>query len=297
MRAASARRLVCGIAIAGLLQPIAAPAQPRDGDVFPELSRGIEEEMERRRREAIEGARRAPEDRPELDLPELEAGLGVAGMPPCFDETPSARELEPLIAHRKLTRSDFQARERTGTPIVGGPGAEIAASVGVALLCVATVDVHKTGSGRYRATIDRLHFFAGLDPTQSWWNPRQNGPDEWTLRHEQLHFDIAELYAAELSLHAAEIRRRLARTAETQQLAIAKARVAFQAFFKRADAQLGEIERNYDVDTQHGNVLARQTDWFERVNRGLGAIRRGVESTGTTLRSVDALAGEPELAP
>ena len=262
------------------------------GDPRAEFAREAEAEAERRRREALavvapplphhverEMADDALQERAYLlaRLAALGAWLGSG----CFPEEPDWSSQHDWIRHRELTRDDFRETEPEHVePVVDlGRDAIVEAYVTIALSCVIRVRLEQTAPERFEAGLDDVRYFALLSRDESWWNPDAPTSPEWILRHEQLHFDLAELIARELGLET----ERLKHTLRGEGHDAAEALVDFQRRWaermERAQRDFDEIEDRYDRETEHGNDVARQTEWFARVKRGLGAVRAGLEAT------------------
>lgn len=94
---------------------------------------------------------------------------------------------------------------------------------------------------------------------QSWYRKKS----ERLLRHEQLHFDIAEIYAR-------KIRRKVK---EYNRLGVTDYRVynrAIQLILAESDA----ADRKYDRETLHGAVLKQQIKWEYTIRRELVETNR-----------------------
>lgn len=95
-------------------------------------------------------------------------------------------------------------------------------------------------------------------PKKSWYHPEIC--DSVILSHEQLHFDIAELYAR-------EFRRRLA--SRTFSSAV-KAEV--RALFKEINQELSEFQKRYDRETDFSRNREAQTRWRRQISERLRSI-------------------------
>jgi len=74
------------------------------------------------------------------------------------------------------------------------------------------------------------------------------------LKHEQLHFDIAEI-------HARKLRKELQQTKITLQNLEIKSDEIYQRNWKK----LNQMQIAYDRDTDHSNVEAKQKKWEDRI--------------------------------
>lgn len=81
----------------------------------------------------------------------------------------------------------------------------------------------------------------------------------YTLKHEQLHFDITELYAR-------KIRQQIAATDFTKVRDVVK---EIQKIYNRSTSDWQKEENRYDSETQHGINAATQKIWNENIARQL----------------------------
>lgn len=82
------------------------------------------------------------------------------------------------------------------------------------------------------------------------------------LAHEQLHFDIAELYARKIRKKIKELNRRGVNDIKTYNAAIH----ALLLESNHADEQ-------YDLETLHGGMSGRQAAWLEKVKTELASLQ------------------------
>ena len=83
------------------------------------------------------------------------------------------------------------------------------------------------------------------------------------LAHEQLHFDIAELYAR-------KIRKRII---ELKDQGINDIKV-YNAAIQELLQESNEVDRNYDIETLHGAMSNKQKQWTTNVKDELANLRR-----------------------
>jgi hypothetical protein len=239
------------------------------GDPRAEFARAAEAEAERRRTEAL--ANGVTPDALDAEIRSMQLEELASGGGGCIPEEPDWAAEDDWIPHRRLERADFR-----GNPgeLDLGPGREVGAYVAVRLACVATTRATEGADG-VTVELDRVRFFAMLSRDRSWWNERPGGNPEWLLRHEQLHFDIAELFAAELNARIETIREQTRATrADFDAAAYAfRARLAEQLVAQQRAFE--EVERRYDRETKHSADVTQQTAWFARTKRGLAAVRSG----------------------
>jgi len=241
---------------------------PRGG-----FARAAEEEAERRRSAALaRGAAPGPDTvEAEMHGQQLEELASWAGG--CFPEEPDFAGQDDWIRHRAITREDFRENEPSEVKAeVEGPVAA-EAYVALRLACVVRPRMAETPSGSYVAELESVRFFALLSRERSWWSEGALTNPAWILRHEQLHFDIAELFAQEQNAGVARLREETRAERPDPDSAAYALRRALADQLAAQQRAFEEIERRYDRETQHGNDVARQTEWFARVKRGLGAVR------------------------
>ena len=113
------------------------------------------------------------------------------------------------IRYRSLTRDDFLGESPPAT--MGNYEDELGAVTCVELtmksgLQIAEVNT-EAGAQTFQATISDLSYFAVMNRSCSWWNPKSKGemPDEYVLQHEQIHFAIFEAEARRLNRTTDEI--------------------------------------------------------------------------------------------
>lgn len=92
-------------------------------------------------------------------------------------------------------------------------------------------------------------------PDKSWYQPRIC--DSLILSHEQLHFDISELYARKM-------RKRLASTSFTQNV---KAEV--KQIYKEVLEELQDFQNLYDDQTNFSRDVEQQLNWNNKIEEVL----------------------------
>ena len=142
---------------------------------------------------------------------------------------------------KKLTWSDFK-----GKPAKISNAAAITAS-GI------------TYSFSAQGTKDRMelnfkvetHFY----PNKSWYKPKLANP--MILSHEQLHFDISEVYARKL-------RYILAKTTFTS-----NAKFEVKEIYKNILRELNDFQNQYDSETNFSRDTVQQLVWNEKIKKAL----------------------------
>ena len=93
-------------------------------------------------------------------------------------------------------------------------------------------------------------------PNKSWYQP--DLCDKVILSHEQLHFDISELYARKL-------RERLDAATFTPKNVKSKVR----AIYRKINEELSEYQNRYDAETNFSRDREQQTIWNEKIAKAL----------------------------
>ncbi|WP_297696657.1 DUF922 domain-containing protein [uncultured Eudoraea sp.] len=92
-------------------------------------------------------------------------------------------------------------------------------------------------------------------PNRSWYQP--NICDEVILSHEQLHFDISELYARKM-------RKIMDNTTFTKNV---KAEV--KAIYRQINKELAEFQQVYDRETNYSRNIEQQLSWNKKIKEAL----------------------------
>ncbi len=82
---------------------------------------------------------------------------------------------------------------------------------------------------------------------------KMSGRNSHTLEHEQIHFDITELYARKL------------RKALSERSFACGQEEAFEAFIEEFLKDWQKMQEDYDVETGYSNIHTQQHDWERRV--------------------------------
>jgi hypothetical protein len=82
------------------------------------------------------------------------------------------------------------------------------------------------------------------------------------LKHEQLHFDIAELYARKIRKKIADLKRR--GTTDLQ---------VYNAAIKALLQESNEVDQRYDLETLHGALQGKQALWEQQVSEQLQGLK------------------------
>lgn len=85
------------------------------------------------------------------------------------------------------------------------------------------------------------------------------GDSSYMLKHEQLHFDIAELYARKL-------RQRISQKKFAKKNNLNN---EIMKMFNKENAELNKIQDEYDIDTEHSQNSAKQKLWNKKISSQL----------------------------
>ena len=148
----------------------------------------------------------------------------------------------PWSADRPLTVADFRGRPQP----TAGHAALTSADINTGANCRGNVF---SGSAR-----------ASFSPARSWVrDPARMTPA--LLRHEQLHFDMAEVYARRLRQQLAAIHTPCSQLGNT-----------FDQVSQAAYAAWEKAQKDYDRDTNHGLLPELQARWEAQVHQQLAEL-------------------------
>lgn len=154
---------------------------------------------------------------------------------------------------RALTWADYKAR----VPAADTDGAHTAYSLFSAARCA-------------RRTFD-FRVTAAVLPAQSWVKPAvvsDRTRSRNTLRHEQTHFDLSEVYARRMRRYFTELYDPCRKT-----------EVELDALAQKFVQQESDAQKLYDQESNHGLLAAKQTAWNNEVARELASLAK--YTTGT----------------
>lgn len=100
---------------------------------------------------------------------------------------------------------------------------------------------------------------AYFDREQSWATEKSRS----LLAHEQLHFDIAELYAR-------KIRKRIHQLKSEGVKDVSKINAAVRHLLEESN----EADIRYDAETLHGSLRSKQAQWEEKVSNEMASLER-----------------------
>ena len=91
---------------------------------------------------------------------------------------------------------------------------------------------------------------AEFEKNNSWYDPKYKSDD--VLSHEQLHFDIAEVFARKLRSKLSSMKN-------------ACDRPSVVAVFQTNDREFDEFAIQYDIETSHGTNKKKQIEWVNKI--------------------------------
>ncbi len=246
------------------------------------LSRQIDRQISERRTAPV-GApgpgMRAGESSDAALMREIDrARLGAKAEGALFGCVPSEESLAEvtgdMITYRRLTVDDFRADMAAELAPVAdvGHSAKVSAHVVVDIACIARTDVQLTRTGRYEATIRELRYVGVLDRERSWLNPDSNVPLQWVLRHEQGHFDLAEIEARRRNQEVGQLIARLRSPGLSPEDALESLASKWEIHMRGVKTRLLGLELEYDRETRHGSDARKQSEWFARTQRQLRGL-------------------------
>ena len=153
----------------------------------------------------------------------------------------TAQEEVPWDAGKRLSWKDFKGE----VPVGVGASATTASGIGYQF------------STYYEGTKMMVDYEvnAFFYPTKSWYRPKIC--NDTTLVHEQLHFDISELFARRMGLE-------MGKTSFTKNV---KAEV--RAIYKRTLKELNDFQNRYDDETDYSRNVPQQIAWIKKIERAL----------------------------
>jgi hypothetical protein len=172
-------------------------------------------------------------------------GPGPAQTAPAPAGKPAPAALITWSATRRLTMADYLARPRPGDPLAASTSSDLKANA-------ACRDFVFTGT-----------VTATFDPNISWFRDPKKAT-EALLRHEQLHFDITELYARIM-------RQKLA--AFGAKVDCTKLQPGFNNLTKGVYNLWDREQNRYDQETNHGLNTVRQAAWEKQTQEKLDQLK------------------------
>ncbi|NNJ89555.1 MAG: DUF922 domain-containing protein [Eudoraea sp.] len=147
----------------------------------------------------------------------------------------------------RLSWSDFKAEPNKNSPV-----AAITAS-GIAYRFSA---MENRGKMKVDCSIDTFFY-----PESSWYKPET--ANEIILSHEQLHFDISELFA-----------RKMRARVENYSFS-SNVKAEMNRIYEQILRELQAFQKRYDEETNFSREIEKQLEWNQRISEGLLSDQRG----------------------
>ncbi len=150
-------------------------------------------------------------------------------------------------------------------PADAGHRAE-AAAIHMTIRWHASYSVSSTNGRNWTGQVSSITVTNMMEPTLSWVVPAKGFPS--VLRHEQLHFDLNEVYRRKLEcllLQTATC------TGTTQQDAVDLLDESLHQTANAVLQKLSEIQALYDSETAHSNNSAEQARWESLIDKWLAS--------------------------
>lgn len=150
-----------------------------------------------------------------------------------------AQDYETILweENKKLSWEDFR-----GIP----PKSSVAAAITGSGITYKFSSYYKNGKQRVKFTVSTFFY-----PNSSWYRPHLC--NDLILGHEQLHFDITEIYARKM-------RKQLDRTSFSKNI---KAEV--RAIYKKINKELNDFQNLYDTSTNYSRNEEQQIIWNKKI--------------------------------
>jgi hypothetical protein len=108
----------------------------------------------------------------------------------------------------------------------------------------------------------QIKVYSYFDPSQSWVHPDHKVPA--LLNHEQLHFDITELYARKMKKEMSKYY-----FLSVSEFVSKKIDTEVKSIFTSLYNEHMSIQQKYDVETQHGILSDEQFSWQKSIEEQL----------------------------
>ncbi len=164
----------------------------------------------------------------------------------------------PWNADRPITWDDFQG-DPPEDP--GEEAAQIFMELGYSFECSLTFD---RGTGKWKAHLTKVTTTNTMDRSKSWVVPDQKTPE--LLNHEQKHFDLNEVYRRLLDAELQKLVCKLEATGNTKEEAEEKLGRMLNEVFDKFNKKCGEVQEQYDKETDHGRNAEKQREWDKKIS-------------------------------
>jgi hypothetical protein len=152
------------------------------------------------------------------------------------------------------------------------------------------IKIDGDGKGKVTAKITAMKYVAIVDENQSWTKVPMTAD---LLKHEQGHFDLAEIEARDLNSKKAAAMATLTGEGTTNAEAQADLKKKLNAHVEAVNDALTTTQEKYDEETKHSGNPVKQKEWNDNINKGLKAAAPvGTQGGSASKKSVhyDAIA-------
>jgi hypothetical protein len=125
----------------------------------------------------------------------------------------------------------------------------------------------KRDDGKYETQIVDINYKALFDEKRSWWRGKMEHCD--LLKHEQGHFDMAEILARELNANKEQVLKVLRGEGGTPEDSKADHEQKLGDHFLELMKELGEQAERYDTETEHCRNKNKQEEWNKKMGDAL----------------------------
>jgi predicted secreted Zn-dependent protease len=129
--------------------------------------------------------------------------------------------------------------------------------------------------GKYESTITDIRHESYFAEEESWWRNKTINGD--LLRHEQGHFDIAEIFVRELNANKRELMDQVKGEGDTPEEAEADLHHQFARHAQRVNHEQRKRQDIYDYDTDYNKNSLKQEEWNRKLHEALNAGHRPKE--------------------
>jgi len=153
-----------------------------------------------------------------------------------------------------------------GTPPADAEHRTEAAAIHMTIRWHASYSVSSSDGANWSGQVASITVTNSMEPTLSWAVPGKTYAS--VLRHEQLHFDLNEVYRRKLECL---LQGTVSCTGATQQGAVDLLNASLHQTANTVLQKLTDMQALYDSQTAHGNNSAEQTRWENSITDWLSA--------------------------
>ena len=152
----------------------------------------------------------------------------------CFINIQTEKPVVTWQESTKLTWQDFKGKPKLNSGAVAETASGISFGFSV-----------KTTNSNIDSFSAEVHAY--FYPEDSWFN--KDRADDYILDHEQLHFDITELFARKFRKEISELK------------VSNHVKKELKALYKNNETDLGKMQNRYDLETNHSKNSETQKQW------------------------------------